>query len=190
MADRNFHQQGFTIMEILVATTIFVISVTIMMVLFNYTLKINRQVDALRQSSQGTRNFAEFLVREIRNGKIDYVTSYASCVPNYFSAQNSALAIVNRAGERECFFANGANLYIEKAGVVTQINPVNLTINSSTFRFLVRPSADPNSSPYPGIQPFVTIMAQFSTTVPGLSKPVIVPYQTVVSPDVYDIPHL
>jgi len=179
-------------MEIVVATTIFVTSVTIMMVLFNYTLQINRRVDALRQSAQGTRNFAEFLVREIRNGKIDYVTTYSTCQPSYGSAQNNAIAIVNRAGEPECFYASGTNLYIEKSGTTSQINPANLTINSSTFRFIVRPStnAHPANPPYPGIQPFVTILAQFNTTVAGVSQPVIIPYQTTVSPDIYDIPHL
>lgn len=179
-------------MEIVVATTIFVTSVTIMMVLFNYTLKINRQVDALRQNAQGTRNFVEFLVREIRNGKIDYTTVYASCQPNYFSNQNQAVAIVNRAGELECFYVSGSNLYIEKSGIVSKINPTNLTIDSATFRMIVRPSANahPASSPYPGLQPFVTIIAKFSTSLPGVANPVTIPYQTVISPDVYDIPHI
>jgi prepilin-type N-terminal cleavage/methylation domain-containing protein len=191
MQNRNSGQQGFTIMEIVVATTIFATVVTIMMVLFNYTLQINRRVDALRQSAQGTRNFIEFLVREIRNGKIDYVTTYNDCQPDYFSNDNNAIAIVNRAGEQECFFASGNNIFIEKGGITTQINPINLTINQATFRFLVRPSSDPHPAdpPFPGIQPFVTIMAEFTTTVPGVDKPVVIPYQTVVSPDIYDIPH-
>jgi hypothetical protein len=178
-------------MEIVVATTIFATVLTMMLVLFNYTLQINRRVDALRQSAQSTRNFMEFLVREIRNGKIDYVTSYNNCQPDYFSQKNGSLAIVNRAGELECFYANGNNLFIEKAGINSQINPVNLSINTSTFRFIVRPSADahPADPPFPGIQPFVTIMAEFTTTVPGVDKPVIIPYETTVSPDIYDIPH-
>lgn len=174
------------------ATTIFAVSITIMMVLFNYTLQINRRVDAQRQSAQGTRNFAEFLVREIRNGRIDYATTFTSCSPNYASLQNNAVAVINRAGEAECFFVSSGNLYIEKAGTVTQINPTNMTIDSSTFRFIVRPSTNPNpgSAPYPGVQPFVTVIGRFITTLPGVPNPVVIPYQTVISPDVYDIPHI
>ena len=178
-------------MEIVVATTIFATSLTLMMALFNYTLKINRRVDAQRQTAQGTRNFMEFLVREIRNGKIDYVNSYRFCQPNYYSTDNTALAIVNRSGELECFYLDGSDLYIEKSGTTTKINPTNLTLDASSFRFIVQPSdnAHPSNPPYPGLQPFVTIIAKFSTTVAGTNTQIVIPYQTSVSPDVYDIPH-
>lgn len=190
MLNRN-SQKGFTIMEIVVATTIFASALTIMMALFNYTLQINRRVDAQRQSAQGTRNFMEFLVREIRNGKIDYVTTFSKCQPAYYSTENNALAVLNRAGEPECFYIESGNLYIEKAGTISRVNPVNLTVDQSTFRFLVQPTTDPHPTnpPYPGLQPFVTIIAQFSTSLPGVPNPVVIPYQTVVSPDIYDIPH-
>lgn len=178
-------------MEIVVSTTIFATSVTIMMVLFNYTLKINRQVDAFRQSAQGTRNFAEFLVREIRNGKIDYTTTYSSCQYAYDSSDNKAIAIINRNGEPECFYEFKGNLFIEKAGVISQINPPNLTLDNDTFRFVVRPTTDPHPSqaPYPGEQPFVVLMGKFMTQVAGVNSPVVINYETAVSPDVYDIPH-
>lgn len=189
---KNFRlQRGFTLMEIVVATTIFASSLTLMMALFNYTLKINRRVDAQRQTAQGTRNFMEFLVREIRNGKIDYVNSYTQCQPNYYSSDNTALAIVNRSGELECFYLYGSDLMIEKSGTITKINPTNLTLDPSSFRFIVQPAdnAHPSNPPYPGLQPFVTIIAKFSATVPGTNTSIVVPYQTSVSPDVYDIPH-
>ena len=63
---------GFTIVEIIVSTGIFVIAVGSLLSLFNYTLKINRRTEALRQASQGMRNFIEFFTKEIRNGQIDY----------------------------------------------------------------------------------------------------------------------
>ena len=63
---------GFTLMEIVVSTTIFAFVSVAMMALFNYTLKINRRSEALRQATQGMRNFVEYLVKEIRNGEIDY----------------------------------------------------------------------------------------------------------------------
>ncbi|MCL5774789.1 MAG: hypothetical protein M1333_01090 [Patescibacteria group bacterium] len=63
---------GFTLMEIVVSTTIFAFVSVAMMAMFNYTLKINRRSEALRQATQGMRNFVEYLVKEIRNGEIDY----------------------------------------------------------------------------------------------------------------------
>ena len=38
-------------------------------------MKIQRKTEALRQASQGMRNFVEFFVKEIRNGRIDYGVS-------------------------------------------------------------------------------------------------------------------
>lgn len=64
-------------MEILVATTIFAFVCVALTSLFNYTLKINRRAEALRQATQGMRNFTEFLVKEIRNGQIDYSVANA-----------------------------------------------------------------------------------------------------------------
>ena len=59
---------GFTLMEIVVATTLFAIVFSSLLGLFNYILKINRKSEALRQASQGARDFVEYLVKEIRNG--------------------------------------------------------------------------------------------------------------------------
>src|SRR3989344_4560503 len=63
---------GFTLIEVVVATTIFAIVAAAMMALFNFTLKINRRAEALRQATQGIRNFTEYIVKIVRNGRIDY----------------------------------------------------------------------------------------------------------------------
>jgi type II secretory pathway pseudopilin PulG len=133
---------GFTLMEIVVATTIFAFVLTSMMALFNYTLKINRRTEALRQATQGMRNFVEFLVKEIRNGQIDYSVSFddhdtavdpilpcprpqndsVSGVPtsgnNSYSqlrddGRDNRLGIYNERGERECFYlANSSGAWV------------------------------------------------------------------------------
>jgi prepilin-type N-terminal cleavage/methylation domain-containing protein len=121
---------GFTLMEILVAATIFAVVVSALSVLFNYTLKINRRTEALRQATQGMRNFVEFLVKEVRNGQIDYglidpagqarngsiyPIGSSPCImpvvgpspitvqPTYGS-QDNKLAVLNQDGSYECFY--------------------------------------------------------------------------------------
>ena len=59
-------------MEIVVASVVFLVVTTSLLSLFNYVLKINRRSEALRQASQGMRDFVEYLVKEVRNGQIDY----------------------------------------------------------------------------------------------------------------------
>jgi prepilin-type N-terminal cleavage/methylation domain-containing protein len=188
-------QLGFTLMEIIVATALFAISVSAILGLFNYALQINRRVEALRQVAQGTRNFTEAFVREIRNGRIDYQSSLSRCATiDYADSQNTRLALVTASGDKVCYFLSGNNLLVQKrtasGGVVEeQINPVGFTITASKFHLYVRPTTNPKPSapPYPDQQPFVTIVALFSVQV-GADPAVTIPYQTTVGTDAYDLP--
>ena len=125
-------RHGFTLMEILVATTIFATVVASMMALFNYTLKINRRSEALRQATQGMRNFVEFIAKEVRNGQIYYFISNgqtkdgnslepchapATVGSNSYADKDNKFAIVTPEGYVECFFlaygqSNAANKVI------------------------------------------------------------------------------
>ncbi len=121
-------------MEIIVSVSIFVVVSMAMLALFNYVLQINRRADALRQATQGMRNLTEFLVKEVRNGKVDYGVSSGKIVgagpgtwpcpspsgavggdnsnsgPNIYGRVDpslgfdNTLAIVTTQGERECIF--------------------------------------------------------------------------------------
>jgi prepilin-type N-terminal cleavage/methylation domain-containing protein len=188
---------GFTLMEILVATAIFTVVVSAMLVLFNNTLQINRRVQSLRQVSQGTRNFTEMISREIRNGRIDYASANRNCdSANYTNPENQSLAIINKAGERICFYLQQSDesLYISKDGatdsIVEKINPPNFLVLHKRFRFIVLPQTDPNpgGTQFPGIQPMVTILATFSYQPPSGETAVEIPFQTTISTDIYDIP--
>lgn len=197
-------QHGFTIVEIVVSTAIFASTLTLMLVLFTYTLKINRKIEALRQVSQATRNFTEFLAREVRNGSIDYTGTVdsANCPPSYnLAANNTYLAIANRGGDRECFYlvnnSGVGSLMVTKrpisgaAPVTEQVSPANVNIDPTTFHFYVRPITDPKvkvGGSYPGIQPFVTMVMALTVRLNPIDK-VTIPYQTTISTDVYDIPH-
>jgi len=113
--------KGFTLMEIVVATTIFAIVVSALMSLFNQTLKINRKSEALRQATQGMRSFVEFLVKEVRNGQINYFIVNGSVIPSpsspigpcvspgfldtpTYSEKENKLGIIGSTGEEECVY--------------------------------------------------------------------------------------
>lgn len=192
---RRHSQSGFTLVEIIVSTAIFAIVIASVLALFNYVLRINSRVQATRQVSQGARIFAEVLSREIRNGRISYDQT-GTCNPaaNYSSQSNQQLALTTYTGEKLCFYLNPSDekLYIERitsSGTYTDtVNPNRFTINASTFKFVVKPSTDPFVSNQ-GIQPMVTVMAEFVVNKNGRDQ-VVVPYQTTIASDIYDIPHL
>jgi prepilin-type N-terminal cleavage/methylation domain-containing protein len=141
--DSTLHQQnGFTLMEIVVATTIFVIVFMALLSLFNYTLKINRRTEALRQASQDMRDFVEFLAKEIRNGQIDYyvssgqtylpqITLSSPCGPpgtagsqvtstgglSTYGLEENKLGIINTDNVEECFyFGDNSGNYVNAPG--------------------------------------------------------------------------
>lgn len=190
---------GFTLIEVLVSTAIFVTVVSAMLAMFNYTLQINRRVQALREVAQGTRTFAETITREIRNGRIDYSSWASECsASNYEKELNQSLAIISKSGEKLCFYFNEKDqMYLKKrtaAGEVSApiFNSDKFSIRKPNFSFIVIPKTDPNkqsdpdSGDYPRIQPFVTIAGEFSLN-DGSNAPTTVKYQTTISSDVYDI---
>lgn len=194
----NSNEPGFTLIEVLVSTAIFVVVVSAMLALFNYTLKINRQVQALREVVQGTRTFAETITREIRNGRIDYSSWTSECdATNYQFLNNQSLSILSKSGDRLCFyFDSSGKLALKRqtpSGVETAevFDSPKFTVDSTSFRFTVMPQTDPNvaeahTSTYPRIQPFVTIAAEFKLDN-GTTTPTMIDYQTTISTDVYDI---
>lgn len=197
-------QSGFTLVEIIVSTAIFVVVMVAMLGLLTQTLQINRRVQANRELVQGSRIFTETIAKEVRNGRIDYDSPFNDCDPvNYTEEINQSLAILTRSGDRLCFYlsANGS-FYLKKQTTSGQyIDSVfdanRFKINPDTFRFYVNPQDNPDpdtSGPsgcvgcIPGIQPSVTVVAQFELTAFTNSTSKI-NYQTTISTDVYDIPH-
>lgn len=188
------NQTGFTLMEIVVATAIFATVVASILALFNYVLRINRQVQSTRLVAQASRNFTEVLSREIRNGRIDYQADATCPGVTYSDLRNQSLAMISYTGERLCFYfdseTSSLKLRRQTSGRSTEetINPPNMTINSDTFRFWVRPGKDPLTANQ-GIQPMVTILAEFEVFKGTLNQK-IVPYQSTISTDVYDLPNI
>jgi type II secretory pathway pseudopilin PulG len=234
---------GFTIVEIMVATTLFAFTAIALTSLFNFTLRINRKAEVLRQATQGMRDFVELMAKEVRNGQIDYgVSDFGTIVDADFTPFSSPcpfpssygagtalthgdsllgksdvrssydpvenrLGIVDLNGDRWCFYLGdssgnyvgqginqGQVLVVQKNGSSPQIaNPPNYKMDY--LAFFIRPLCDPYiitckdyGNGAPKIQPFVTIVAKFTTKLPtGEQVPIF--YQTSISTDKYDVPN-
>ena len=168
---------GFTLVEIVVATGIFAIVAVAMMALFNYTLKINRRAEALRQATQGIRNFTEYIVKIVRNGKIDYGvrpdltgvnTSIGPCTGpqpsglgnETYEEKDNRLGLYSEDGsERLCLYLGntagayvGSGIYNGKTLVLQKGASFNQILNPPYFEienlmFLIRPLEDPYYDP-------------------------------------------
>lgn len=141
--------RGFTIMEIIVATTIFALVTVGLLSLFTYTLKINRKTESLRQATQGVRNFMEFIAKEVRNGQIDYyvikgatnaeaLSSGSPCRHpafaggNSYNAKENKLGIITDDGLRECiYFGKEDGSYVDTPGEGAPSNTFTAPANSN-----------------------------------------------------------
>jgi len=208
---------GFTLMEIIVATVLFAVVVSSLLSVFNYVLRINRRSEALRQASQGMRDFVEYLVKEIRNGQIDYgyadpggiTTSFlpAPCsgiVPLGYAAQDNKLGFLDTDNNEVClYYAKADKSYIGNAKFSSAQGGVGLVLAKGTLplqvlnppnfkveqlMFLVRPLKDPYSPGNSKLQPFVSMVINFKVLLPtGEQVPIY--YQTSVSTSKYDVPN-
>lgn len=209
---------GFTLVEIIVATALFVLTVSLIMGLFTYTLKTNRKVQSIRTAVQGTRNFVETLTREVRNGRVFYKTTAdatTTTLPadnngsrgcrnavlsnyNSNSIKNNAVVLTTSSGETLCFYMleNAQNnskgeLYIRKYN-----NEGSRNERITSDNFWVNPASfrldispsAPPSANNGSTQPRITIFAEFISQMSVGGDRITIPYQTTISTDVYDIP--
>lgn len=207
--------KGFTLIELLVSISVFAVVVTLSISLFNQVLRIQRRTEVLRRANQSLRNMSEFIVKEVRNGKIDYgvsggttpKTGYPTNCPQITqtqinngdstyvwnnSARNKGLAIVNAAGESECIYykATEQALYLEKVGLTTPQKLSSGDVTVTRFEVRVSPGKDPYMATGTGLattQPAVQILLEVRAILPGGDARTI-SYQTSVSTNVYDIP--
>ena len=180
-------QKGFTLIEALVATSLFAVVVSSVMGVYLYTLKINRRTDVIRLAAENARFISEFLTKEIRNGQILYSGSAPSPC-NTFAASGTTLAIVNIDGDTECFYSSGTNLMVAKNAGGSLLAPVQLNdskIKINNLKFFVAPNCNPYTAGA-RTEPQVTITAQVQSN-PNPIDNITIPLQTTVSIPKYDI---
>ena len=193
MQDIKNNQKGFTLIEAIVATALFAVTVSSIMGVYLSTLKINRRTDVIRSASENARYITGFLSKEIRNGQIDYYGPWNSPCSGTISSPASSLALVNTDNEHLCFYlgdasglasSNGKNLWLIKNNMATvKINSNNVTINK--LLFYVSPTYNPYATGS-NAQPRVTIMGNVTATS-GSQDTITMPIQTTISIPSYDI---
>jgi type II secretory pathway pseudopilin PulG len=180
-------QKGFTLIEAIVATALFVFVVISVINVYLYTVKANRRADVLRTASESSRFISEFLTKEIRNGQVDYFgPAQAPCSTTSTSGSN--LAILNVDGDHECFYLSGTNLLVAKNAGGQLLSPVQLNdarVKVLNLYFYVAPGFNPYTSGS-RTEPQVTMIGQIQVTS-GSQDTITLPMQTTISIPRYDI---
>ncbi|GAC1413094.1 MAG: hypothetical protein NVSMB66_4090 [Candidatus Doudnabacteria bacterium] len=188
-------QKGFSLIEAIVATALFAVTVLSIIGVYLSTVGINRRTDVIRTASENARYLNTYLTKEIRNGQIDYYGPVKSPCSTTLSPSANWLAIINSDGDHLCFYlgdfsggisSNGTNLWLIKNNFPSlKVNSNNVSIQNLTFYI------SPAINPYTAgtiIEPRVTFTANIQSTS-GSQDSVIIPIESSVSIPAYDVAH-
>lgn len=194
---RKQSEQGFTLIEALIATFLFTIVIASVIGIYLTTLKVNRHSNAVRLASENARYISEYLSKEIRNGRIDYDYPISVCQGLYpnGSAYYTELRILNVDNEHLCFTTHQdpsnsslTDLYFYSTSYPAgqRVNDVGTQVKN--FQVFLSPNFNPYTSSPAGtsVEPKVTITG----TVEAVADPqniVDLPFQTSISIPAYDI---
>lgn len=171
---------GFTLMEMLVALTIFSTLVVAATGIFLLASRTQRKVFDLESMQASARYTMEAMVREIRTGTLDLDHYAARDLP--IATPDAELALIDSEGERIRFFESGENhggycmnddsrpclLVTVGGGPPAPISPKGIKVRSVSF--YISPEVDPfgfdpaSGSYLSDIQPSVTILLAFESS--------------------------
>jgi four helix bundle protein len=148
--------KGFTLIEALVATSVFALMVSSILGVYLATLKLDSRTRAQRTVIQDGRFIMDFIGKEVRNGAIDY---------SIYGGGVSSLSLINVAAEAETFSLNDGNLVLTKSAGSTHLNSDQVQVTK--LLFYVSPDQDPfTTSKLANQQPNVTVVLELTHTDP------------------------
>lgn len=142
-------KKGFTLIEMLVAVTIFVTVVTVVSTIFLSGLRTQRQALAYQQLLDQTSYLMEYISRAIRMAKKDMTGSCITAKLNY-AFDGQCLKFKNYQGECQQFCLEGTRIKEIKAGVQNYLTSPDLKVNSFNVSLTGQTQED-------NLQPLVSI---------------------------------
>mgnify|MGYP006419324887 FL=1 len=186
--------KGFTLVELLVAMSIFIVFLGVLMSSYTSIIRAQREANDYRVMYSEARHVFETITQELRNGMVDYgkycelISAGTLLVP----AQDH-IFIVNKDSldHREISFdeGNGKIKYgIYDSGVYEDLNSEAVSVKNLEFH--IYPYGDPYNDEYVMIdavqfQPMVTVLATFERERSS-QEPFSLTLQTTISSRIYD----
>ena len=155
-AIRHHKQQGFTLIEAVVASALFAFVVTSMLGIYTSTLKLDARTRAERAVNENGRFIMEFFAKEVTNGHIDYASYQGG-----LATTTNEIYLINQGLESEHIYLSGNNLVLTKIAGTTNLN--SSTVRVTRAQFLVSPAGDPfTPAKTYNEQPHVTVILQLT----------------------------
>lgn len=176
------NNKGFTLIEVLIAMSIFVIFIGILINSYSIIIKSQSDANNYRAVYEEARDSFEILVNEFRDGVVDYGNIEYRCRPQVLKEGRSSVHLISRDAltKTDLVFDNGV-LKMRKGTLPIGLRPSEdvvynyddyVAINSNTalmsdFKVYIYPYVDPYDSQYVfdnayQFQPKVTFVATFN----------------------------
>ncbi len=104
--NKKGQKKGFTLVEMLVATILFLVAMTASISIFMSTVRANQKITAMQKVENEIRYIMEVISKEVRLGTIHY-DDYEEAFPNGFINPVSTLALEDNADNVSYFALNG-----------------------------------------------------------------------------------
>lgn len=193
MINKKRLQKGFTLIEMMVAMTIFVIFIGVIVQSYFGIIVMQRESNEYRVMYSEARYIFDKFSDEVRNGGISYAQTLAVNSVGTLTNPLSAIVLFSPDFSRAVMFKHdGESIAFSEAsivdGVVTVKDSYNLNsdrIRIKEFRIYISPLVDPYSSEnvYNNVvqyQPKVTIFVEFEKDISG-GKTLDLDLQTTIS---------
>lgn len=183
MAYQKLNDKGYTLLEMLVATSIFVIVAMASLAIYQATLKAGRETVALTRIQQDAQLIMQVLAKKIRTSQVDY--SYANYSPAIVNPVEE-LALIDQVGDGYVFKKNNGALSVSvNGGVFKDIAAANVVINN--LQFFINPTTNPFISldtppiSYPYVTIAMTISSEQGLETAGMTVQETVPQRSGVA---------
>ena len=182
-------KKGFTLIEMLVAMTIFVVFIGVIISSYASIVQSQKHTNDFRIVYADARSVFETLVLDLRDGMVDYASYHGHAVPVgnglqelYLVSKDAAVKtkIVYKVDEKSVFVSQGPDF--------SDAVKLNNNVNIVDFKMYVSPVIDPYDPQFVAndknqFQPKVTIYAEFGEEKGDESN---VKLQTTISSRIYN----
>lgn len=186
-------QKGFTLLEMLVVSAIFVLTLTSMVSIFVETNRAQKRLANSEKLQADTRYVVELIAREVRNNRVDYAF-YTGGGDNLGAQPLNYLSLLNSDDQKIRFRFIDNKIQICRY-VSVDINCINEVyydvtpddISVTSMKFFISPDTNPFViyGATDNIQPMVTIAVTTQSKTPDLDTPKWIRYQTAISSRYY-----
>jgi prepilin-type N-terminal cleavage/methylation domain-containing protein len=188
-------QKGFTLLEMLVVSAIFVMALTSMVSIFVQTNRAQKSLANSEKLQADTRYVVELVTREVRNNRIDYDFYDGSSGKDLDDQPVNYLALRDGDDEQIIFHYDNNNMKICRDISVAincandnyfDITPDDISVIS--MKFLISPNINPFSvyaAGRPDLQPLITLALTTQSLTGSADGPDWIRYQTAISSRYY-----